>query len=88
MTVKSEFLNEFNSTLDSRKFCRSILHSQSFEGSHTGEQMQRKLKEMLTKWGAQDCQVHLVFRGNGANMVKALNDAGLSHYSCLHTLCS
>ena len=66
---------------------QAILHSQSFEGSHTGEQIQRKLQNMFTQWGIQNCQVHMVFRDNGANMVKALNDAGLPHYGCFaHTL--
>lgn len=66
---------------------RAILHAQSFEGSHTGEQIQRKLQKMLTQWGIQEHQVHMVLRDNGTNMVKALNNAGLPHYGCFaHTL--
>ena len=66
---------------------RAVLHAQSFEGSHTGEQIHRKLQEMLTQWGIQEDQIHMVLRDNGTNMVKALNDAGLPHYGCfVHTL--
>jgi len=66
---------------------RAVLHAQSFEGSHTGEQIHRKLQEMLTQWGIQEHQIHMMLRDNGTNMVKAFNDAGLPHYGCFaHTL--
>ena len=66
---------------------RAVLHAQSFEGSHTGDQIHRKFQDMLTHWGIQEHQIHMVLRDNGANMVKVLNDAGLPHYGCFaHTL--
>jgi len=65
----------------------AVLQCQLFEGSHTGIRLANALTEMLSSWNIEHGKVHVVLRDSGANMVKAMRDADLTHVSCFaHTL--
>ena len=65
----------------------AVLHARSFPGSHTGENIARMYEGMLNEWSIKKEQVHLIFRDNATNMVKAMKDAGYASLGCFaHTL--
>lgn len=53
------------------KVQQAVLQGQSFEASHTGEQICKRLENIFLSWN-----IHLVVCDNGANIGNALNEAG------------
>uniref|UniRef100_A0A915JSB4 Transposase n=1 Tax=Romanomermis culicivorax TaxID=13658 RepID=A0A915JSB4_ROMCU len=61
-----------------------ILHAQPMtDKRHTGEHINEIFTKMLTSWGINLTDVHLIVRDRGSNMVKGLNDAGVSNLDCV-----
>jgi len=63
-----------------------VLECLPFPETHTAENWSKVLKKVLQQYGILN-KVHLAVRDNGANVVCAMNLAGLKHTGCfLHTL--
>ena len=61
-----------------------MLHAPTLHGSHTGEYICSRYKDMLEH---KHEQVYLIVRDNAANMVKAMHDASYPDLGCFaHTL--
>ncbi|XP_011403023.1 PREDICTED: zinc finger BED domain-containing protein 4-like [Amphimedon queenslandica] len=55
--------------------------------SHTGQYLATKYEEMLASWKIPLVKVHLVFRDNAANMMKAMHDQASPSFRCFaHSL--
>lgn len=64
-----------------------MLHAQSMPGSHTGEALCSKYKEMFDKWNIKKEQIHLFVVDNASNMRRAMLDGEIPYIGCFaHTL--
>jgi len=86
-TTESFFSLTAHWITDDFKRRSAVLQCQLFEGAHTGIRLANALMEMLGSWHIEHDRVHVILRDGGANMVKAMRDADLTHVSCFaHTL--
>ncbi|XP_071054789.1 zinc finger BED domain-containing protein 4-like [Onthophagus taurus] len=68
-------------------FNHVLLNCKHFPESHTAENIKQMFLDMLQMWNLDISQVHVIVRDNGANIVKACNDAKLVGVPCfIHTL--
>ena len=70
---------------DDFQLISAVLQAQSLEEQHTGEYMAMKITKIMEDWGISTDQIHCVVRDNGSNIVKAMSEAGLLSFICLHT---
>ncbi len=64
-----------------------MLHAKQFRGSHSGLAIASVFEEMLATWAIPKSSVHVVVRDNAKNMVKGMEEAGVSSLPCVaHTL--
>lgn len=59
-------------SLSAHWLTESVLHTQTFPGSHIGEAICEKCREILAGWGIRKEQLHLIVRDNVSNMVMAM----------------
>ncbi|XP_030258004.1 zinc finger BED domain-containing protein 4-like [Sparus aurata] len=62
---------------------RAMLHAQEFTGSHTGTAIASAFDNMFTEWRIRKENVHVVFRDNARNMVKAMEECGVRGLGCM-----
>lgn len=63
------------------------LEASPVEGNHTAEMIQNALMASFEKWGLREGKLSLMLRDSAANGVKACDDWGIKHASCInHTL--
>ncbi len=64
-----------------------MLHAKQFRGSHSGLAIASVFEEMLATWAIPKSSVHVVVRDNAKNMVKGMEESGVSSLPCVaHTL--
>lgn len=81
-TTQSFFSLTAHWITDDFKRKSAVLQCQLYEGTHTGIRLANALTEMLSSWNIEHGRVHVVLRDSGANKVKAMRDADLTHVSC------
>ena len=56
-------------------------------GKHTGDMIKSEMESSFSKWGLDASKLSMLLRDSGSNMVKACNDWGIRHFSCVaHSL--
>lgn len=64
-----------------------VLQSSFFPGSHTGERIAEKFKNVLLKWNIDLSRCHIIVTDNAGNISNAVELAGLMRSPCvIHTL--
>ena len=63
-----------------------LLHVSPFSNSHTGEQIEKILKDMIHDFDIPDKKVHQICHDNASNMVLGVQNTGYASLSCfIHT---
>lgn len=74
-----------NSEFELKHFCLEVIPFP--EQSHTGENIRNVILQTFADWNLAEAKLVAVVRDNGRNVVKALEESGFTHISCLaHTL--
>jgi len=56
-------------------------------GKHTGQMSKSEMESSFLKWGLNASKLSMLLRDSGSNIVKACNDWGIRHFSCVcHSL--
>lgn len=64
-----------------------MLQAKQFCGSHTGESITLAMEGMLNTWKIEKSKVHVIFRDNASNVIKAMDRLGVPTLGCFaHTL--
>jgi len=58
-------------------------------GKHTGQMIRSEMESSFLKWGLNASKLSILRRDSGSNIVKACNNWGVRHFSCVgHSLFS
>ncbi len=66
-------------------YSKSCFTAKQFRGSHSGLAIASVFEEMLATWAIPKSSVHVVVRDNAKNMVKGMEEAGVSSLSVCGT---